>query len=103
MKFPKTVQISGKTYKVVTNPKVWGGICKTGKQLIGIGTKRNQSAQRKFGNFLHEVLEANALERSLRYEASDEELVFVMTHKQFDDYARDVATSLWPIVRNNLK
>lgn len=99
MRFPKAVQISGKQYSIKLDNARWGGTCQTGKQEIGVGTKRNQSGQRKFENFLHEVLEATALERNLRYEAADEEIVFVMTHKQFDDFAQDVATALWPIMK----
>ncbi len=98
MRLPKTVNICGKTYTVHGNKKEWGGCCCTGSQTIGIGTAKNQSSHRKFTNLIHEVLEAIALERRLRYEASDEESVFVMTHKQFDDYARDVATALKPMV-----
>jgi len=92
------VQISGKTYKVTKQPGNWGGSCTTGKQEITVGTARNQSAQRIFTNFTHEVLEAVALERNIRYEASDDEIMFVMTHKQFDDYAKDVATAFKPML-----
>ena len=99
MKLPKTIQISGKQYSVKLNSNRWGGRCITGKQEISVGTQKNQSSQRIFSNFVHEVLEANALEKHLRYEAADDELVFVMTHKQFDDYAKDVAASLWPIAK----
>ncbi len=99
MRLPKTVQISGKTYTVVKKPKKWGGTCQTGSQTIGVGTAKNQNAERIFNNFIHEVLEAITLERKLRYEAADDEMVFVMTHKQFDDYARDFATAIRPMVR----
>ena len=99
MKLPKTVQICGKPYSVKPNSRRWGGRCETGKQELCVGTKKDQSSQRIFDNFMHEVLEATALEKSLRYRSGDDELVFVMTHKQFDAYAEDIATALWPIVK----
>lgn len=99
MRFPKTVQISGKRYSIKLDDSRWGGRCQTGKQEIGIGTQKNQSSQRKFANFVHEILEATSLERHLRYEAADGEMMFVMTHKQFDAYAKDIALSLWPMVK----
>ncbi len=99
MRLPKKVNISGKSYSVRRNRTQWGGSCRTGAQEIVVGTASNQSAERKFTNFAHEVMESVALERSLRYEASDEEIVFVMNHKQFDDYACDVATALFPLMK----
>jgi len=99
MRLPKTVQISGKIYKITKDPSRWGASCRTGSQKIVIGTAKNQSLHRRFTNFTHEVLEAVALERRLRYEAGDDEIMFVMTHKQFDDYAKDVATAFMPLVR----
>lgn len=99
MRLPKKVQISGKTYNVRANPKKWGGRCRTGKQEIGVGTAKNQSGERILTNYIHEVLEAVTLERKLRYEASDDEIVFVMTHKQFENFAEDVTTALRPIIK----
>lgn len=63
MKLPKTVQICGKTYKVNRSPNEWGGSCETGAQVVTIGTAKNQSAHRISVNFVHEVLEAVALEQ----------------------------------------
>lgn len=97
MRLPKTVNISGKTYIVNKNKKIWGGSCRNGSQKIVVGTSQDQSSQRIFTNYVHEVLEAVTLERKYRYEAGDEEVVFVMTHKQFDAFAKDVATALKPM------
>jgi len=99
MKLPKTVQISGKTYTVKKISDKWGGTCRTGRQVITVGTARDQTGERVCANYIHEVLEAVALERKLRYEAADEEMVFVMTHKQFDDYAKDVAMAIRPMIK----
>ena len=100
LKLPKTVQISGKTYNVRRDKKRWGGTGRTGKQEIVVGTRNDQSSHRKFENYVHEVAEVVACERHLRYEASDEEVVLVMNHKQFDAFANDVAAALWPMVRS---
>jgi len=99
MKLPKTVQISGKTYRVTSDSKNWGGSCTSGKQVINVGTASSQSSHRIFSSLTHEILEAVTLERRLRYEAADDEIVFVMTHKQFDDFAKDVATAMKPLIK----
>ena len=78
---------------------MWGGRCRTGAQEIGVGVKGNQSAQRKTNNYVHEVMEAVAMERDMRYEASDGEIMFVMTHKQFTSFADDVSVALSPMFR----
>lgn len=102
MKLPKTVQINGKTYSVKTNKARWGGRFNKGKQEIGVGIKGNQSEQRKFDNFVHEVLEAILEENNFRYRASDEEPVFIMTHKEFDSFALDVTTAIFPMIKANV-
>ena len=99
MKLPQKVQICGRSYTVRRLSTEWGGNCATGSQTIGIGTARNQSAGRVCANFIHEVLECAAMEQKLRYESSDSEIMFVMTHKQFDSYANDVSTALFPLLR----
>lgn len=99
MKFPKTVQISGKAYTVKKNDKRWGGRIRTGSQEIVVGTEKDQTSHRILNNFIHEILEGVTLERKLRYEAADDEIMFVMTHKQFDDFAKDVATAIRPLIK----
>ncbi len=99
LRLPKTVNISGKIYKVVKNKKRWGGVGKKGKQEIGVGTAGSQSVARKFENFMHEVTELVACERHFRYEASDEEIMFVMNHKQFDAFSNDISIAIWPMIR----
>ncbi len=99
MRLPKTVQISGKTYNVQQDKDRWGGNGGTGKQVITVGTKNDQSVERKFENFVHEVAEMVAAEQTLRFEANDSEIVFVMTHKQFDRFASDFATAILPMVK----
>lgn len=99
MRLPKTVQISGKKYTVRKDNTTWGGKGGTGRQEIVVGTKSDQSAARQFENFVHEVAELSAAEQSLRYEASDEEIVFVMNHKQFNSFANDIATAIMPMVK----
>ena len=66
MKLPKTVQINGKTYTVRKNPDSEDGRGTTFAQLVEVGTK-NQSDERQFDTFLHEVAELIACEKNLRY------------------------------------
>ena len=99
MRLPKAVQISGKTYTVRKDNAIWGGIASTGKQEIVIGTHKSQSTHRQFETYLHEVAEMVACEQDIRFEARDEELVFVMNHKQFNSFANGIATALFPMIK----
>ena len=99
MRLPKTVQICGKKYNVRKDGSMWGGHGLTGKQEIVVGTAKNQTTHRKFQNYIHEVAELITCEQFTRYEANDEEIVFVMNHKQFDQFANHLATALLPMVK----
>ena len=99
MKLPKTVQISGKKYTVRKDNTMWGGNGGTARQEIVVGTKKDQSCARQFENFMHEVAELAAAEQHLRYEAADDEVMFVMNHKQFNSFANDIATAIMPMIK----
>ena len=99
MRLPKTVQISGKTYTVHGAKNSWGGSCSTGSQKITVGTARNTTRHRRLTSLVHEILEAVFLERRLRFESADDDVVFVMNHKQFSDYAMDVTTAIEPMLK----
>jgi len=101
IKLPKAVNICGKTYSVHSDKNRWGGSCSTGSQKIVVGTAQDSSSHRRFTTLVHEILEGVFLERRLRYEAPDEEIVFVMTHKQFSDCAMDVATAIMPMIKGS--
>ncbi len=100
LKLPKTVNISGKTYKVSKDSQSWGGCSGNGAQEMVIGTEKDRSRERIFATFIHEVCESVTMERNLRYLSTDDECIFVMTHKQFDDFATDVSAALWPMIGN---
>ncbi len=102
MRLPKIVNICGKTYTVkqAKDKNGWSGSGKTGHQEITISLDRYHSEERKFDVYLHEVVEMICCERHVRYEASDGGLVFVMTHKEFDDFAADVATAIRPMIKD---
>ncbi len=99
MRFPKKVTICGKTYTVRQDKAIWGGNGGTGRQEIVVGTHKDQTAERKFENFIHEVAELTAAEQHVRYEAADDEIMFVMNHKQFDKFANGIAAVLCPMVK----
>lgn len=99
MKIPKTVQICGKTYNVKRDNTMWGGSGATGKQELVVGTSNDQSTERKFENYVHEVAEMVAAEECMRFTASDDEVVFVMNHKQFNCFAAGIATAIMPMVK----
>ncbi len=98
MKLPKTVNICGKPYKVLKDRELFGGKGDTGLQEMTIGTRHTEPA-RLFENFVHETMECVACERDFRYgKGISENSIFVMTHKEFDVFAADVATALRPMV-----
>lgn len=99
MRLPKTVNICGKVYKILRDRAKWGGSCYTGNQEITVTSHRTTSSHRQVCTYIHEIMEAVTLERNLRFESSDEEVRFVMTHKQFDDFTKDVTTALLPLLK----
>lgn len=100
MRLPKTVQICGKTYKVTQDPKIFGGGATTVGQDITVGTK-SKIAERRFENIVHEIMESVACERCYRYgRGISEDSIFVMNHKEFDNFAADVATAIRPMIKD---
>jgi len=103
MKLPKTVNICGKTYDVHKDRKGDHGHGQTFKQKITIGVKE-QSDERQFDTFLHEVAELIACEKNLRYgDGHSETSVFVMSHKEFEYFASALATAIMPMIKENVK
>lgn len=98
MRLPRKVQISGHTYSISTNKKSYSSRGRTGTRKICIGTKWS-SDERKFGDYLHEVVELVCCERKVHYQASNDDIRIIMSHKEFTDVINDVATALKPMIR----
>lgn len=98
MRLPTKVNICDKSYEVRKNNKNYNSGGETFKQRITISVK-GQGPERVFDNYLHEVAEVVTCEQKLRFTASDDEVVFVMTHKQFDRFVSSVAAALHPMVK----
>lgn len=86
MVLPKHIKISGKKFKVITDPKSNGGSFDVEKMTITIGT---ESPGRVPGIFMHEVLELICEESDVRYFlfkdcVENEGLKFILNHKEFD-------------------
>lgn len=100
MRLPKTVTICGKTYTVGQNNRMFDSSGTTITQKITVGTQ-SKKAERRFENYIHEVMELIACERSVRYGSGVSELsIFVMSHKEFDNYCVDVATAIYPMLKD---
>lgn len=105
MRLPKTVTICGKTYEVKKDPKLFGGEGDTGEQTLTIGTLHGKD-DHIFENLVHEVAECVMAYKGYRYQDSgndgdgDVGLVFVMTHKEFEEAMVDVASALYPLVKD---
>lgn len=98
MELPKTVNICGMTYGVKTNNKSYDGTGSTCNPHIVVGTK-SKNNERYWEIFFHEVMEVAACERGYRYGGGhSENAVFVMNHKEFDNFSRDIAVALRPMI-----
>lgn len=99
MRLPKTVQISGITYPVKIDNKSYDGSGSTANPHIVVGTK-SKNNERCLEIFIHEVMEVAACERGYRYGGGvSGGSMFVMNHNEFDNFSRDVATAIKPIVK----
>lgn len=100
MRLPKTVQICGMTYPVRTNGKSYDGTGSTANPHITVGTK-SKNEERHLEILLHEIMEVAACERGYRYGGGlSDGSVFVMSHKEFDNFSRDIATAIRPMIKD---
>ena len=99
MKLPKTIKVSSKTYTVIKDRKASNARGRTFLQTITIGT-HDQSDERVFDGFLHEIAELVCCENNFRYgDGHSETSVFVMNHKEFERFISDVASAIYPMVK----
>ena len=99
MRLPKKVQISGMTYPVKIDKTSYDGGGSTAHPCIIVGTK-SKNEERKLEILLHEIMEVAACERGYRYgSGSSDGSVFVMNHKEFDNFSQDIATAIRPIIK----
>ncbi len=100
MKLPKTINICGMTYPVRTNSKSYDGGGSTSNPHIMVGTK-SKNSERFQEILLHEIMEIAACERGYRYGGGmSDGAIFVMNHKEFDNFSRDVAVAIRPMIRS---
>lgn len=100
MRLSKTVQICGMTYPVKTNNKSYDGGGSTTNPHLTVGTK-SKNKERYWEILVHEIMEVAACERGYRYGGGISKCsVFVMSHKEFDNFSRDVATAIRPMLKS---
>ncbi len=102
MNLPKKVKICGHTYSVSIGRKSYNSWGRTDTRKIWVGTKW-KSDERKFGDYLHEVIELVCCERKVHYQASNDDIKIVMSHQEFTDVVNDVATAIMPIMEKKGK
>lgn len=99
MRLPKTVNISGMTYPVKTDITSYDGGGSTSHPCITIGTK-SRNNERHFEILVHEIMEVAACERGYRYGSGvSVGSVFVMNHNEFDNFSKDVAAAIRPMIK----
>ena len=78
MKLPRKVIIAGQEWRVIKEPKEYGGRLEALELTMWIGTKRKCHI---FPTFLHEVFEAICIMRDVRYSGHTEgDYLFSMNH-----------------------
>lgn len=102
MELPKKVIIAGLEVVVRTNSKEAGGSYdyKKNKPVIVIGTRDPEDV---LSIFLHECFEAICYERMHRYRedyaGTKDGMLFILTHKEFDNAIRDLALAVKDIIK----
>lgn len=101
MKLPLKVSICGTTYSVRTDRTSYDGCGSTSRPCIVVGTK-SRNTERKWEIYLHEVMEVVTCERGYRYGSGGSDgSIFVMSHKEFDNFSRDVAAAVRPMLKES--
>lgn len=98
MRLPRTVRVAGMAYKIRKNKSHNGGSCKTGPQVIEVGTKFGNK-DREFAIFVHEIAETACYERRMVFTSEDNENKFFMNHQQFEVLTDDIAAALYPMIK----
>lgn len=89
---PKTLVICGVTYTIKYEPTMSGGETHLNDKVIVIGSKNKGNV---VNILLHEIGEALAHERGLRYsryEEGNDGVRFIMTHHEYENLIADIVT-----------
>jgi len=103
MRLPKTINVSGRVFKVTKNPKMNGGkFDDIQHQEIVIGT--NAAKDFQLQTFFHEVFELILRERGHMYnlpydEVDNGTLIFVFNHLQLENISKDLAYAFKPLLK----
>jgi len=98
IKRPKKIVIGGKEWRISYDSKKSGGSFQTSDYTIKIGTKYKQDI---IEVFLHEVIEAALSNRMFRWpmwDNTNNRMIFVFDHNQFEEIIKDLAYALKPIL-----
>jgi hypothetical protein len=97
MIFPKKVIIAGRNWSVLTDKTLNGGEWDADAGEIRIGP--HKSEEERMICFIHEVLEVILTMKNYRQESyPDENYLFIFTHRDLINIARDFYLALRPIL-----
>lgn len=101
MKFPKSVIIAGRPFKVVFKAGLGGAQFSSMPGLIEVGP--HPDGDERLVWFLHEVLESIMTQRMCRYDSypDRDSSRFVMTHAEFSNIVRDLVLAIKPMLRKS--
>ena len=96
MRIPRKILICGTEHKVITDPTYNGGDWDGDKKTITIGTSCPADVAE---NLLHEIVEACAATRDLRYAierevVDNEHYLFSFDHNKYEQLVKDIAAAL---------
>lgn len=102
MKFPKTVLIDGRDWKIVIDKNINGACIDTGKVELVIGTKEGEGLK----NFIHECLETILIYNMLRFkniraDFENGNMIFVFNHDQFEKACTDLSVPIRQLLKAN--
>ena len=101
MRLPQHINIVGQPYSVKRTHDDDGSSFSNRDCSIAMGFHRSAKDLEMFEHFLHEVAEATLVELRMRYSTfdSNSQYVFVLSHKEFGIFIREMAGSLLPMLR----
>lgn len=107
MKIPKKLNICGLTFDVDLRKDLMGSSFDCVKQKITLGAK-DLTKEELLDDFVHEVIEVILVERGHRYSSyldfqDTEGTLFIFSHKDYGNVARDISFVLRQIFWSKLK
>lgn len=104
MRLPKKIRLGSRDYRIKRDRNYGTGYgrgnTKRQEIIIGSGDKNEQDV---FSTFIHEIAELAMLEESTRFDRDGQsnDFIYIINHKDLDNITEDIASAVYPMVKNN--